>query len=198
MVEMCRGAHKSLYKGSVADANSLKQQRNKIKWETKKQRRKISTGRSDSDFWLLFVLLHERWFCALSLFFDARFWDFFFPCHRSWQLFPLVEDFLMSQLDEGSWVLGGMERREKHRRRERLYLKACVCGLQSVSTSTLGCHHSAQHRASRLYPGRLGPDTSWCVIQIAHQLFELLNPQQDSVCCNYSITSRLWWLACFA
>lgn len=36
-----------------------------------------------------------------------------------------------------------MERREKHRR-ERLYLKACVCGLQSVSTSTLGCHHSAQ------------------------------------------------------
>lgn len=41
-------------------------------------------------------------------------------------------------------MLGGMERREKHRRRERLYLKACVCGLQSVSTSTLGCHHSAQ------------------------------------------------------
>lgn len=37
-----------------------------------------------------------------------------------------------------------MERREKYRRRERQYLKACVYGLQSVSTSTLGCHHSTQ------------------------------------------------------
>lgn len=46
----------------------------------------------------------------------------------------------MSQLDEGSRALGGMERREKHRRRER----HGYVGLQSLSTSTLGCHHSAQ------------------------------------------------------
>ena len=37
-----------------------------------------------------------------------------------------------------------MERRENRRRRERLFLKACVSGLQSLSTSTLGCHLSAQ------------------------------------------------------
>lgn len=41
-------------------------------------------------------------------------------------------------------MLGWMERRGGHRRRETLYLKACVCGLQSLSTSTLGCHVSAQ------------------------------------------------------
>lgn len=98
--------------------------------------------------------------------------------------------------------LGGMERREKHRRRERLHLKACVCGLQSDSTSTLDATtqpSQAQHRASRLYPGKLGPDTSWCVIEMAHQLFGLIITHQDSVCCYYFITIyRLCWLACFA
>lgn len=47
MGEVCRGAHKSLYKGSVADANSLKL--NKIMRGTKQWRTTL-TGRSDGDF----------------------------------------------------------------------------------------------------------------------------------------------------
>lgn len=79
----------------------------------KKQRRKIPTGRSVSDFWLFGFV---SW--ALISFFDARFWDLlFFQCHGSWQLFP----------ESVGWrQLGGMEKREKHRRRERLYLEAPV------------------------------------------------------------------------
>lgn len=45
-------------------------------------------------------------FCCESVgtahfpFFDARFWDFFSPCHWSCQLVLFVEDFLMNLLDE--------------------------------------------------------------------------------------------------
>lgn len=144
MGEMCRGARKSLYKGSVADANSLKQLRQLNKTRDKNKGGRFwlggATAISDFSFCLVARALVLRSFpflwCPLLRI-------FFFSCHWSWQLFPLVEDFLMSQLDEASWVLGWMEKREKHRR-ERLYLKACVCGLQSVSSNTLGCHHTAQ------------------------------------------------------
>lgn len=100
----------------------------------------------------------------------------------------------MSQLDESSRVLGEMERREKDRRRERLYLKACVCGLQSLSPSTLGCHHSAQqspaHNIQAVSRETRTRHILMCGINCT-PVIGLLIPQQDSVCRNYSITTRL-------
>lgn len=78
-------------------------------------------------------------------------------------LLPLVENLLMSQLDGGSRVLGGLESKERIMGGEKAS-QAFAHGLQSVLGSSLGCHHSAksiQKTASRLYAKRPGPDTSW-------------------------------------
>lgn len=62
--------------------------------------------------------------------------------HRSCRLFPLVEGILGSRLDEGCRVPAAMER-WRNTVGEGGCISRRVCGLQSVFTSSMGCHHSA-------------------------------------------------------
>lgn len=62
--------------------------------------------------------------------------------HRSCRLFPLVEGILGSRLDEGCRVPAAMERR-RNTVGEGGRISRRTCGLQSVFTSSMGCHHSA-------------------------------------------------------
>lgn len=69
-------------------------------------------------------------------------------------LLPLL---LMSQLDGGSRVLGGLESKERFMGGEREKAsQASSHRLQPVYASSLGCHHSA--KSIQQHPG---PDTSW-------------------------------------
>lgn len=169
----------------------------------KKQRRKILTGRSDSDFWLFFLSFYENVGSALLSFSLMPAFELFFFFVLSLELaafsscggFP-HESVGWRQLRAG-W---DGEERETEGERGCFSRHACVGSSQSppVPWDANTQPSQARHRASRLYPGRLRPGTSWCVIEIAHRLFGLLIPQQDSVCCSYSITTRLCWLARFA
>lgn len=108
--------------------------------------------------------------------------------HRSCRLFPLVEGILGSRLDEGCRVPAAMERR-RNTVGEGGRISRRTCGLQSVFTSSMGCHHSA-------LPSR---EKSAQAISKERRTRRCLNgfliSQLDSVCRSYSATTRLRWLA---
>lgn len=168
----------------------------------KKQRRKISAGRSDSDFWLFFLSSCESIGLFLSSLMPA-FEIFFLP------LFPVIgagSFFLLWRIS--SWVswMKAAEcwvrwRGERNTEGERDCISRHACVGSSHSPSTLGCHHSAQqspaHNIQAVSRETRTRHILMCGINCT-PVIGLLVPQQDSVCRNYSITTRLWWLACFA
>lgn len=85
---------------------------------------------------------------------------FFFFFLWSYRLLPPVEDFLMSQLDVSSRVLGGIESRERITggEREKLLNHVYPVSVDWDATTQLS---QLQKTASRLYPRRPGPDSSW-------------------------------------
>lgn len=78
MGEICRGAHKSLCKGSVADANFLMT----AKLNIKRDQKRPGWATSLSDFSPCFVAR------PLFLKFFLFLWELFFSCHWGWQRFP--------------------------------------------------------------------------------------------------------------
>lgn len=89
-----------------------------MKMQNKGGRFQLGTTAAVSDFFYLSCrkanVMSFLWCPLLCGFFSTYDW--------SWQLFPVVEDFYMSQFNDCSWL----GERRKRRRRERLCLKACV------------------------------------------------------------------------
>lgn len=162
----------------------------------KKERQTISTGWSDSDFWLFFLSCCKSIGCALLSLMPALRFIYIFIFFWTCQLFRLCVGFPHESVGwrqlSAEW--NGEERETEG---ERGCISMHACGLQSVSTSTLGCHHSAQpspaqniHAVSRETRTRhiLMCDINCTPIVWASRL--------DSVYCKYSVVC-LWWLAWF-
>lgn len=171
------GGHKSFYKGSIEHGNYLKQLQ-------KKNRKPQSTVRICLDGTTLFFFM---WGWVLSCFFQVCFGGIIIFTTGAGSFFALVETFFVGQSDEGSHMLDVKEG-EGQKEREAVS-QGVACGLQSVSTSSFRCLHSAQ-----LIPNIQTVSTVSYIFMFDVNFVPYICVSYSLrriICSNYSFTSQL-------